>query len=334
MEYEFQILTDSVSDLPRSWLNDHPQVRIIDTPINISGGHQNETYYHQTADDFMAIDARVKNGGIRAMTSQPQIFDPNSDSLTSVETITRRLLENGKDVLYVVMNGSLSGTCGMVSMLYRDINEEYQGSGHRAIYVDSHCMGTGLALLIMELWAAYERGEVLNVGEMADFVMKNRGYVGHFFTWGELSYIRKSGRVDAVRAMAANLLGIRLIGAAEYIDDETRKLEHVNPHTFVRGISRWADIIGIYAQRHIADPHGTIIVAHGNVPRDADIVTCKLMDYLPQANYLTGPDWRCGAGIQCHGGPTSLHVNFMTDRIGYKESATREFVDIIRNYRK
>ncbi len=334
MDYEFKILTDSVSDLPLSWLKDHPEVRIIDTPITISGGYTNETFYHQTADDFMAIDARVKNGGVRAMTSQPMIFDPNGDSLTSVESITRKLLDEGKDVIYVVMNGSLSGTYGMASLLYRDLNKEYRESGRRAVCIDSHCMGTGLALLIMELCEAYKKGEVSNVSQMADFVMKNRGYIGHFFTWGELSYIRKSGRVGAVRAMAANLLGIRLICAAEYVNGAERKLEHVNPHTFVRGISRWADIIGRYAQRHIADPNGTIIVAHGNVPRDADIVVCKLMDYLPNANYLTGPDWRCGAGIQCHGGPTSLHVNFHTDNIGQIEGAVNEFTSIIRNYQR
>lgn len=333
----FQILTDSVADLPKSWLKLHPEVCIVDTPVTITTNSYNDTFHYLTADDFLKLDAIVKSQNARTQTSQPTVFDPYGDCPTSVETVTRSLLDAGKDVLYVAMNGALSGTFNTVNLLYHVLSEEYERSGRRVICVDSHCMGTGLALLIIDLCQAIASDQVHNVTEMAAFVERNCGNIGHFFTWGELSYIKKSGRVSSIGATAVGVLGIRLVCSAEYVTSSERKLEQVICGTHncarVRGISRWADIIGIFARRHIVNPTGTIIVSHGNVPRDADIVTCKLMDYLPNAHYLTGPDWRCGAGIQCHGGPTSLHVNFHTDKPRTLEETQAEFLQILRDYR-
>ncbi len=334
----FQILTDSVADLPSSWLELHPEVHVIDTPVTITTSHSCETYYNQTADDFLKIDAIVKSQNAKTNTSCPAVFDPYGDNPISVETITRRQLEAGKDVLYVVMNGALSSTFDTVSVLYQLLREEYEGSGQRIICVDSHCMGTGLAMLIIDLCQAITAGTVHDITEMAAFVERNRGNIGHFFTWSDLSYIKKSGRISLIGAAIAGVLGTRPVCSAEYITSTERELKQVicGPQNSarVRGIRCWVDIIGTFARRHIIDPTGPIIVSHGNNPRDADIVVCKLMDYLPNVRYLTGPDWRCGAGIQAHGGPTSLHVNFHTDRPRTFEETQAEFMQILRDYRR
>ena len=333
MKNNFQILTDSVSDLPASWVRAHPYVTIVDTPIMVSDSTGYHDFRHISADDFMKIDKMVKAGG-RASTSMPQVGDPFGDNPDSVETFTRNLLEQGIDVVYIAMGSAMSGTFNSVTLCYKEINEEYKGRA-QAYCLDSRCMSTGLALLILNLCDSIENGEVSTVGEIADFVTKSRSYIGHFFTWGELSYIRLSGRVDAMRAFAANILGIRLVGAAVYKDDdETRTLEHVNPHGFIRGIKRWANVIGEYATKHIVDPCGRIIVAHGNVPRDAEIVVSQLREYFPKAQILTGPEWRCGAGIQCHGGPTSIHVNFETNDICRYGPIVAELKQIIASQRK
>lgn len=329
---DFQILTDSVSDLPAFWVRAHDYVTIVDTPITISGNH-NLTLHNLSADDFDQVEFYVKQHKDRAATSQPMVFDPYDENPASVESLTRKYVREGKDVIYVAMNSALSGTYSTVSVCYDELSEWAAEQGRSIRCVDSHCMSTGLALLFLELAKAIERQDVNDIDDIAEFVNRERGHMGHFFTWGELSYIKLSGRVDAVRAMIGTFLGIRLFCSAQYTADGQRKLEHVNPHAMIRGLGKWSEVLGYYARKHITDPKGTIIVAHGNAPRDAEIVKSHLHKYLPDANYLIGNDWRCGAGIQVHGGPTSLHINFRTDNIGTYDETVEEIETIIRGMR-
>lgn len=68
----------------------------------------------------------------------------------------------------------------------------------------------------------------------------------------------------------------------------------------------------------------------GGIKDIEDFVVSKLRKYLPNATYLTGPEWRCSAGIQTHGGPSSLHVNFHTKEVGRLEKTIKEMEQIIR----
>ena len=335
MEYNFQILTDGVSDLRHTWLEKHPYVSIVDTPITVfSGPGKDFSLSHLSADDFTKIEDYIKQG-YRAITSQPQVYDPGCESHDSVETITRHYLDEGKDVIYVVMNSSLSGTFGTVSMFYEELQEEYQGRGRKVICVDSECMSTGLAMLIIDIAKAVEAGNLTDVDQIATFVSQQRSHIGHFFTWSELSYIKKSGRVSSTSALAGNILGLRLFCSAQYLPDGSRKLEHVTPDRVpmlkLRGLNRFAEVLSIYASRHIVDPKGDIIIAHGNAPYDATIIQKHFLRVLPEANYLIGNEWRCGAGIQAHGGPTSIHVNFHTIDTGIFDETIAEVEQIIRD---
>lgn len=331
---DFQILTDSVADLPASWVKAHPYVTVVDTPINVTTvDNQQLTLHNLTADDFEQVEQYIKQGG-RAMTSQPSVFDPDEENPSSVESLTKHYLREGKDVIYITMAGTMSGTFNTVTLCYRELDDFATEQGRRLLCVDSHCMSTGLALLFIEIDKAIQRGEIDSIEKVADYVGANRGFMGHFFTWAKLDYVKLSGRVSSVQSMMANLFHLRLICSAQYVNEYTRKLEHINPHAKqLIGIKSWANALGIYAQRHIVDPCGEVIVAHGNVPRDARMVVEKLREYLPDAKFLTGPEWRCGAGIQVHGGPTSIHVNFRTDIIGKLKETTEEMEDIIRGLR-
>lgn len=329
---DFQILTDSLCDLPQSWLRAHDYITIVDTPITISGPEHSLTLRHLSPDDFDQVEFYVKKKGCRATTSQPQSFDPYEENPESVESLTRKYVRMGKDVIYVTMSSFLSGTYGMISVCYAELSEWAAKHGQNITCVDSQCMSTGLGLLIMELAQAIERNTVGDIKDIKDFVVKNRGYMGHFFTWAKLDYIKLSGRVSATKAFVGDLLGIRLMCSAQYNSDGERKLELINrQYTRLRGIAKFAEALGCYAQSHILDTKGPIIVAHGNAPHDAEIVVSKLRKYLPDATYLMGPEWRCSAGVQTHGGKSSMHINFHTKEIGKLDKTTEEMEVIIRN---
>lgn len=330
---EFQILTDAVSDLPPSWVRAHNYLTIVDTPIVVSGPREVLDFVDLGPDDFEQVAQYVERG-YNAFTSQPAIFDPDGENPRSVESLTKFYLDQGKDVIYVTMNGTLSGTFEMATILYRDLDLYAMERGRRLLCIDSHCMSTGLALLFLEIDAAIQSGQIDSIEKVADYVGIERGHIGHFFTWRKLDYIKRSGRVSSVQSIVADILHLRLMCSAQYSDPYTRKLEHINPHARIIGLNGFAKALGIYAKRHIQNPAGPIIIAHGNAPHDAELVANRLREYLPEAEFLMGPEWRCGAGIQVHGGPTSLHINFHTDTVGTLKETTEEMEAIILGLRR
>ena len=341
MECGFQIITDSTCDLPKSWVAAHPYVTVADVPVIVTKGSESHILRDLGPDDFWQAETYVKQG-FRASTSHPTMYStergswgPNEKPLPSIEDAVRKYADADKDVIYVVMNSALSGAFGTATPLFTQLQEEYKGRGRRILCVDSQCMSTGRALLLLDIADGIKDGSLQNVDQIAEFVEETREHIGHYFTWGELSYIEKSGRVSAIGALVGKILKFRLVCSAQYCQDGQRRLEHLTPKPTdlfkVRSIHRWADVIGLYAKRHIVDPKGPIIVAHGNVPDDAATIVKHLQKYLPDAKYLT-EGWRCGAGIQAHGGPTSIHVNFHVDIKENLERTVREVEDIVRDF--
>lgn len=343
MDCGFQIITDSTCDLPQSWLATHPYVTVVDVPVIVTKGTESHILRDLGPNDFYLAETFVKDG-FRASTSHPMMYEADSNDWdeekdgkkpTSIESIVRKNVEAGKDVIYVVMNSALSGAYGTAMPLFNLLQDEYQGRGRRILCVDSQCMSTGLAMLLLDIANNIDNGYLQSVDQIAAFVEKTRDHIGHYFTWGELSYIKKSGRVNAVGAIIGNILGVRLVCSAQYCEDGERRLEHLTPGPAnllkVRGINRWAEVVGLYAKRHILDEKGPIIIAHGNVPNEARKIHAHMLSHLPSAQYLIGEEWRCGAGIQAHGGPTSIHVNFHVKTRESLKDTVQEVEQIVRN---
>jgi DegV family protein with EDD domain len=306
----FQLLTDGLCDLPTSWLQQYTNITVIDTPIVVNKGDETITLRHLTPSDFDQV-ADYVNKGYSAHTSCPDIYmsdDSDKDSAENVEGVTRSFLEKGLDVIYVPMSSSLSSTYGYVSTLYTELAKEYPD--RKVLCVDSLCMSTGLGMLIMDIMDAYKNNQFEKLEDIVKFVEENRGGIAHIFSWCEFSFIRKSGRVSLLPAFLGGALHFQPFCSNEFNDkgDGSRVLLPVK--STVRGEEKFAQLLANFAKETITDPEGTFIVAHGNRQGFADQIAAKLKEAFPKATILVGPDWRVSSGIQVHGGPTSMHINF------------------------
>ena len=306
----FQLLTDGLCDLPSSWLKQYPNITVIDTPIIVNKGDDTVTLRNLTPADFGQV-ADYVDKGYSAHTSCPDIYMPDAvdkNAPENVEGVTRSLLDQGKDVLYVPMSSSLSSTYGYVSTLYAELAKEYPN--RKVLCVDSLCMSTGLGMLIMDIMEGLEKGAFSSLEDIVKFVEEQRGGIAHIFSWCEFSFIRKSGRVSLLPAFLGGALHFQPFCSNEYDDrkDGSRVLLPVK--STVRGEEKVAQLLADFAKATITDPEGTIIVAHGDRQGFADQIAAKLKETFPKANILVGSDWRVSAGIQVHGGPTSMHINF------------------------
>lgn len=312
----FQILTDGLCDLPEYILNKYNNVTVVDTPITVSKGEESITMHGLKPEDFGQVAAYV-NQGYSAHTSCPAIYmgdDAGDDeavadqAFETVEEITRRYLDQGKDVLYVAMSGTLSSTYSHVSSLYKELSDEYPD--RFIICVDSHCMSTGLGMLIMDIMDYCKDKQISDIHDLIPFIEETRGGIAHVFSWSEFSFIRKSGRVGLLPAFLGGALHFQPFCSNEYDDkhDGSRVLLPVK--STVRGKEKFAKLVAAFAKETITVPNSTIIVAHGDVQEFANTIASRIKKALPDANVLYGPEWRVSSGIQVHGGPTSVHINF------------------------
>ena len=306
----FQLLTDGLCDLPAGWLKQYPNITVIDTPIIVNKGDENITLRNLKSSDFDQV-ADYVNKGYSAHTSCPDIYMPDAsakDAPENVEGVTRSLLEKGLDVIYVVMSSTLSSTYGYVSTLYKELAKEYPE--RTILCVDSLSMSTGLGLLIMDIMAEYEKGSFETLTDIVKYVEDNRGGIAHIFSWSEFTFIRKSGRVSLLPAFLGGALHFQPFCSNEFDDTKDGSRVLLPVKSTVRGEEKFAALLVAFAKETITDPEDTIIVACAKRQGFADLIAAKLKEAFPKANILVGRDWKLSTGIQVHGGPTSMHINF------------------------
>ncbi|MBQ9020171.1 DegV family EDD domain-containing protein [Candidatus Saccharibacteria bacterium] len=317
---EYQILTDSICDLPIDWLIAHPMVTVVDTPITITMPGTEALCFSglMSPDDFTIVDKYVKDG-YTAKTSLPRIYGKDD---TSIESLTKNYLAEGKDVVYLAMNSAISGTFQHVHTLYLDMTKKGEcPKGQKIVAIDTKCASTGLAFLLRNLFDErinrISNDSTLTATRIVNFVNENAPKVAHVFTWFDFDYIVKSGKVKALPAFLGKVLGCHPLCSAEYLNN-SRPLLTISGT--IRGVSRFTAKFADFVAATIADPTGTITVAHGNYPEGAELIASAITKRLPEATVLCNSEWRCGAAIQAHGGPTSIHVNYFRIPCDYAES--------------
>lgn len=317
-------MLDALADLPPSSIAGRTDIIVLDIPvIAIKKGEKERLFNRLTADSFAEVDELVQQGWI-TKTSMPRIYASESDKeydVPSVEQETRKMIDSGKQVIYLAINSQISGTYQAVSALYAQLNEEY--GAEQAICIDSSCASTGLALLLGDILKEYDRlGCYVDKSTIAqsirDYVYERSKSIAMLFSWFEFEYIKNSGKVAALPAFLGKVFGIHPLGSVEYLDDGSRPL--ITFPDKIRGTKRFFSVLSRFISETIAEDNGIIIVAHGNCAERVQPLIQELGVYLPRATILHGQEWRCGAAIQAHGGPTSIHINYHRKPATFKES--------------
>jgi len=114
-------------------------------------------------------------------------------------------LESGRDVLLITITRGLSGTYAQALKAQAALKEKYPDRG---IYVIDSCnasLGEGmLALGVAHLRDMGESAEVC-----AKWAEDNRYKINSYVTVNDLKYLRKSGRVSTIVAVAGTILNIK-----------------------------------------------------------------------------------------------------------------------------
>lgn len=189
---EYIIATSSTCDLPLTWLEEH----------NIPFIPYSFTINEQPAVDDCKEESRA---AIYAGMRRGDILKTSQINKIAYDRFFRKLLETGKNVLFLDMSEKMSVSFENCRLAAEDIRKEFP---EQQLYVmDTRCISGGLGLLVIHCAELMEAGksfeEVIAWGE------ENKLKIAHRFTVDDLVYLKRGGRVSNASALVGTMLSIK-----------------------------------------------------------------------------------------------------------------------------
>ena len=251
---DYVLFTDSTTDLSPALIEEMDAVVMpLSFTLNDKSYQNHPDGREMSMADFYTA---LRRGGM-STTSQ-----------LTMETLRKAfapVLEQGKDVLYLVFSSGLSGTYQTACITAQDLMEEYPG--RRVVCVDTLQASMGEGLLTFE--AALLRKQGKSLDEVADYVRTQGQSSCAWFTVEDLMFLKRGGRVSGAAAVAGTLLGIKPV---LHVDPEGKLI----PMEKVRGRRASLDALVKHYKDGVLDKTGTVFISHGDCLADAQYVADKI----------------------------------------------------------
>lgn len=285
---EYVIVTDSSSDLPedlvRAW-----DLTVV--PLSVEIGKDRFYNTPEDAPDGHTFYSRLVKG------------EPVKTSAPNVEEFKDHLrphLEAGKDILNLAFSSALSATYQNACIAAEDLKEEFPDA--TILTVDTLAASLGQGMLV-DL-ALEKQREGLSLFEVRDWVEANKLHLCHWFTVGDLSQLRRGGRLSAGKAILGNLLHIKPV---LHVDDGGRLV----PMDSVKGRKKSIEAMFRMMEETVTDPASQrIYISHGDCLEDAKLLADMAKQRLGVQSVTIG---YVGPVIGAHSGYRTLALFFLGD---------------------
>lgn len=283
----FEIVTDSSANLPE-YMIDENELHILSLVFRVKG-EEYSSYVKGEVTDLAQF--------YKMMREKENI----TTSLINVEYCTEyltKLLEEGKDVLYIGFSSGLSGSYQAVDMVINQLQEEYPD---RKIYaVDSLAAALGEGLLVYH--ACQKRKEGKSIEEVYQWLLENRLHLCHWFTVDDLFFLQRGGRVSKTTAVVGSVLSIKPV---MHMDDEG----HLILVGKARGRRKSLDaLVDHMAELAINPEEQYVFISHGDCEEDAQYVAKKVKEELHVKDVLVH---MLEPVIGAHSGPGTVALFFL-----------------------
>ena len=189
---DFIIATSSTCDLPRTWLDEH-NVPFISYSFTIND---------QPAVDDCREESRAQ---IYAGMRKGDILKTSQINEPAYEEFFRKLLSDGKDVLFLDMSEKMSVSFVNCQAAAEIIRAEFPD---QQLYVmDTRCISGGLGMLVIHCVELMENGKSFD--EVVSWAEENKLKIAHRFTVDDLNYLKRGGRVSNASALVGTMLSIK-----------------------------------------------------------------------------------------------------------------------------
>ncbi|MCL4368731.1 MAG: DegV family protein [Actinobacteria bacterium] len=263
------VVTDSTADVETT---EAERLSITVVPLNV---HWNGETYKEKLE--LTIDEFYRK--LREEHGVPKTSQPPSGEF---ETVYRRLLAEADGVVSIHISGKLSGTMNAAQVAARNVAPD------RIVVVDSLTTSFGLGMITERVAKLAAEGASLEAcADLArSLVPRGRLVVG----LDTLEFLRRGGRIGRARALAANLLSIKLV--FEVLDGEVVPVDRVRTRSaVVRRVAERVSELG---------PLEELAICYGDDPEPAQQLRALLEGAVPGLAILSG---RIGPVLGAHLGP-------------------------------
>lgn len=282
---DFIITTESNSDLPKDFIEEN-QIGVI--PHYYTVGE--EVYgdgKELTVEEFYQVMRDQKPVG--TMASNPAV----------IEEMFLGYAAAGRDVLHISFSSALSGGCGNVLMVAKQVMETHPEMN--IIVVDTLSASLGEAIFIMKALAMKKEGETLvEIAEALNGLVQNLCVQ---FTVDDLNHLYRGGRLSKTTAILGTVINIKPI---LYIDGEGKLVAlgktRGRKKSLQMLVENMAERIGSFRDQQMI-----IGIVHGDCEEDAQLLKTMIQERFGYENFMIRP---IGPSIGAHSGPGALGVMF------------------------
>ena len=283
---DYIIATDSCCDFDKNLIR---ELDLTVIPLSVHLGQDHFRNYPGEMPESHVFYTRLSKGE-PAQTSAPNV--------EAFKDAFRPFLEAGKDVLYLGFSSALSATYQNAAMAVEELREAFPDAVIRA--VDTLCASMGQGLLV-DL-AVQEKRKGKSLEEVASFVQETIPHLCHWFTVGDLSQLRRGGRLSVGKAIVGNLLNIKPV---LHVDNEGRLV----PMESAKGRKKSVEaLVRHMEETAIAPETQRIYISHGDCLGDAEVLAAAIQSKLGVASVTIGD---VGPVIGAHSGLGTLALFFL-----------------------
>jgi len=284
---EFLIVTDSTTDLPKSYYEEK-KIPVVSLSYIMDG----VTYEDMNGLSGEEFFAKIKAG------SMPTTSQINPEQ---ARTALEPFLKDGKDVLYIAFTSGLSGSYNSVRIAAEELQEEYPD--RKIIVIDSLCASMGEGLLLYKAVELRDQGKTMD--EIAEWVENNKLNICHDVTIDDLFHLHRGGRVSKASAVVGSIIKIKPIIHM----NEEGKLIVIGKE---RGRKRaMLSLIDRMEKKSKGFENNVAMIVHGNVEEDAEFLKAQIQERFGIDNVIING---IGSVIGSHTGPGVVSIFYMGDR--------------------
>lgn len=283
---EYVIVTDSSCDLPEDLVR---QWDLTVVPLSVEIGPDRFRNTPAEAPDGHSFYARLVKGEA-VKTSAPNVEE--------FKDLLRPHLEAGKDILNLSFSSALSATYQNACIAAEELKEAYPDA--LILTVDTLAASLGQGMLVDLALEQQRQGK--SILEVRDYIEGVKLHLCHWFTVGDLSQLRRGGRLSAGKAILGNLLHIKPV---LHVDDGGRLV----PMDSVKGRKKSIEAMFDQMAQSVIEPQSQrIYISHGDCQEDAELLASMCRDRLGVPSVTIG---YVGPVIGAHSGYRTLALFFL-----------------------
>ncbi|MBR6718885.1 MAG: DegV family protein [Oscillospiraceae bacterium] len=278
----YVLITDSDADLSEQMLHG---MGVPEIPLNVF------------MKDNPALPCTLRGEAFYNALREGQVACTSAANLSLFRETFGKVLESGRDVLYLSFSSPLSCMCATARIAADELQSEYPT--RRIVIIDSLCASLGQGLLVYHCAEQKERG--MSLDELAAYAEATRLKIMHWFTVDDLLFLKRGGRVGAMSAFAGALLGIKPV---LHVSDEGKLVAKQK----IRGRKHAVLELGRHYAAECTDFASTVFVAHADAPDAAEMLKEALIRDYGAKTVIIG---EIGPVIGAHAGPGTVALFYL-----------------------